>query len=148
MPGEGLQSRHTIYQSITWAERRNGVSSSAPLETKKAEPLAQARPAFNWIELLAIPIAASIMETQPIELVLLLFATLFAGQNATPLLDAVSMTLFLLGLQWWAMLIQHFIQRGMNEEWAKFFHPFGLGAAIVVMIATHLSLLNNIAALV
>src|SRR5947209_3818287 len=137
-----------ICPSTTWEERRNGVNSSRPSATEAAEPLAQVRPVFNWIELLAVPLASSIMETQPIALVLLLGATIFTGENATASLSEGSITLLLLGLQWWAMLMQHFVQRGMSADWARFFHPFGLCAACLLTVGTHPALLNNIPALV
>src|SRR5947209_20463317 len=102
-----------ICPSTTWEERRNGMNSSEPSATKAAEPLAQVRPTFDWIELLAVPLASSIMETQPIALVLLLGATLFTGENASPLLSEGSITLLLLGLQWCAILMQYFVRRGL-----------------------------------
>jgi hypothetical protein len=124
------------------------MNSSEPSVTKKAGWWEQVRPAFNWIEFLAIPIASSIMDTQPIALVLLWGAAAFAGENASPLLDMLSITLLILALQWWAMLMQHFVQRGLNEEWAKFLHPVGFCAAFALTVGTHPILLGNVPGLI
>lgn len=89
------------------------------------------------------------METQPISLVLLLLASAFAGQNASPLLDPVSITLLLLGLQWWAMFVYYLVrQRGLSAEWVEVIHISGLCLAFALVLVTHLQLLQNIAALV
>lgn len=89
------------------------------------------------------------METQPISLVLLLLASAFAGQNASPLLDPVSIMLLLLGLQWWAMFVYYLVrQRGLSAEWAEVIHISGLCLAFALTLVTHLQLLHNIAALV
>jgi Domain of unknown function (DUF4129) len=110
---------------------------------------APVQPAFSWIELIAIPVAASIMETQPISLVLLFLASSFEGENASPLFDPVSITLLLLGLQWWAMLVRYLVQqRGLSREWVEVIHVLGLCIAFGLALVTHLQLLNSIAALV
>ncbi len=88
------------------------------------------------------------METQPIWLVLLLLASAFAGQNAAPLLDPVSITLLLLGLQWWAMLVRYLVRRrNLSVEWMEVFSVSGLCLAFALALLTHLHLLNAIAAL-
>ncbi len=89
------------------------------------------------------------METQPVWLVLLLLASAFAGQNAAPLLDPVSITLLLLGLQWWGMLVRYLVQqRNVSVEWAEVVSISGLCLAFTLALLTHLQLLNAIAALV
>ncbi len=96
-----------------------------------------------------IPVAASVMETQPVWLVLLLLASAFAGQNAAPLLDPVSITLLLSGLQWWGMLVHYLVrQRNVSVEWAEVVSISGLCLAFTLALLTHLQLLNAIAALV
>lgn len=89
------------------------------------------------------------METQPIWLVLLLLASAFTGENATPLLDPVSITLLLLGLQWWAMLVYYLVQRrNLSAEWAEVVSVSGLCLAFALALLTHLQLLKSIAALI
>jgi hypothetical protein len=88
------------------------------------------------------------METQPILLVLLLLVSLFGGENASPLLDPVSITLLLLGLHWLALLVRHFMRRGLSADWAEVVHVIGLCATFALVIATHRQLLSNILALI
>src|SRR5437762_10499384 len=87
---------------IMWEERRNGMNSSEPSGTKRAGLLGQARASFDWIELLAVPTAICIMETQPIVLALTLVAVAFLGSSEVLPLGEGSITLLLLGLHWWA----------------------------------------------
>lgn len=92
---------------------------------------------------------ASVMETQPIWLVLLLLASAFTGENATPLLDPLSITLLLLGLQWWAMLVYFLVRRrNLGTEWAEVVSVSGLCLACALALLTHLQLLKSIAALI
>src|SRR6266699_3023141 len=119
-----------VYPCIFWAERSNGMNflrqpAKSPLSTPAASPTT-AQPAFPWLELIVIPVAASIMETQPISLVLLL-----------------------LGLQWWAMFVYYLVrQRGLSAEWVEVIHISGLCLAFALALVTHLQLLQNIATLV
>src|SRR6266704_2287485 len=109
-------------QFIMWEERRSGMNSSEPTLTKRTGLLGQARASFDWIELLAVPTAICVMETQPIVLALTLVAVAFLGSSAVLPLGEGSITLLLLGLHWWAK-------------------------AVCLSVVTHISLLNNIAAL-
>lgn len=124
------------------------MNSLMPVGPQRTESQARTRSAFNWIDLIALPIAASIMETQAFALVLLLLADAAEGENAVPALDATSITLLLLGLQWWAMLIHYLMERGLKDEWARFFHPAGYCLALVITIVTHHNLLQHIPSLV
>lgn len=88
------------------------------------------------------------METQPIYLVLLLLASAFGGESASALLDPVSITLLLLGLQWWAMLVYYLVRRrNLSAEWTEVLHVLGLCLAFALALVTHLQLLPGIAAL-
>src|SRR5436309_14041019 len=98
-------SKRMTYRSILWEERRSGMNSSELPGTKRAGLLGQARASFNWIELLAVPIALSVMETQPIALGLTFVAIDFVKDSTAVLLDAGSITLLLLGLHWWARAV-------------------------------------------
>src|SRR5437763_14586926 len=91
-------SRSMICLFIMWEERKSGMNSSELLGTKRTGPLGQARAPFDWIELLIVPAAICVMETQPIVLVLVFGATVLLGNsNAVPLSEG-SITLLLLGL--------------------------------------------------
>src|SRR5205085_4123361 len=95
---------------IMWQERRSGMNSSEPSGTKRAGLLGQARASFDWIELLAVPAAICVMETQAITFVLTFLAITYLGDsNAVPL-GAESITLLLLGLHWWARAVSALTQ--------------------------------------
>jgi hypothetical protein len=96
------------------------------------------RPAFNWIEVFAIPLSANIMETQPIVLLLFFVAVVFAGAGAPLPLGGAGITLLLLGLQWWAMFINYRLHQGMKQRTATILHISG------VVFAFGLALLTNL----
>ena len=99
---------------------------------------------FDWIDVLAVPIATCIMETQPFAVVLLFMALLVTGNSASVPLDAVSITLLLLGLHWWALLVKYLVQRGVNEKLEGALQFLGLLLALALTIVTHMALLNNV----
>src|SRR5437764_10932805 len=116
------------------AERRNGMNSSEPSATSKARPWGLAPLHFNWIEILAVPVAVSIMETQPIVIILAIFAPLFNGGGEVIQSGEVVITLLLLGLQWWSMLGKRFMQRGSSERKVQLFHGAGLLLALALIV--------------
>src|SRR5205807_3078599 len=137
-------SRPMICLFILWEERRSGMNSSELPGTKRTGPLGQARASFDWVELLAVPVAICVMETQPIVLVLAFGATAFLGDsNAVPLSEG-SITLLLLGLHWWARAVSALRQGRLRTMIARL---LGLFLAIAITVVTHVSLLNNIPAL-
>jgi Domain of unknown function (DUF4129) len=78
------------------------------------------------------------METQPI-VILLFFATaIFAGSGASSPLGEGSITLLLLGLQWWAMFINYRLRKGMRPRMGSLLHLVG------VVIACGLALLTSL----
>ncbi len=99
---------------------------------------------FDWIDILVIPIATSIMETQPFAIVLLFFSLLLAGNSASVPLDAVNITLLMLGLHWWAQLARFMQRRGLDTIRTEAFQLCGLLLALAVTILIHLSLLRNV----
>jgi hypothetical protein len=115
---------------------------------KRVRPLAQDRPIFNWIEILAVPITTSIMETQPIALLLLFGSVLFTGKSEASPLEAGSIFLLLLALYWWAMLVKQVMQYNLRKRRAILLHLLGLCVALAVTIGTHRSLIENIPALI
>ena len=97
------------------------------------------RPAFDWIEVFAIPIAANIMETQPI-VILLLFATvIFAGSDAPSPPGEATITLLLLGLQWWAMFINYRSRKGSSQRMVTVLHIAGVVIAFGVTLLVNLN---------
>src|SRR5215471_19225969 len=122
MPAKSL--KRMTWLSIMWVERRSGMNSSEPLETKRTGLLGQARASFDWIELLAVPIAVCVMETQPIVLALTLFAVAFLGSGELPLGEG-SITLLLLGLHWWAKAVSVLTQGRFNVTRARLLQLLG-----------------------
>ncbi|HLI06684.1 MAG TPA: DUF4129 domain-containing protein [Ktedonobacteraceae bacterium] len=131
------------------ANRSRPPTTSPARQSATTPASAPVQPAFSWVEQVIIPVTASLMETQPIFLVLLFFASAFQGENASALLDPVSITLLMLGLQWWAMLVYYLVQqRNLGTEWMEVLHVLGLCLAFALALVTHWQLLNNILALV
>src|SRR5437660_3173846 len=134
-------------QFIMWEKRRSGMNSSEPSLTKRTGLLGQARASFDWIELIAVPTAICVMETQPIVLALTLVAVAFLGSSAVLPLEEGSITLLLLGLHWWAKAVSTLTQGRFSTTRARLLQLLGLFLAVVLSVVTHISLLNNIAAL-
>jgi MFS family permease len=88
----------------------------------------------TWIERFAIPIAASSMEAQPIALLTLMVA----GTNATPPLGAGGVALVALGLLWWAMVVEHIVQRSSRGRRTAWLHFLGWLAAFAVVVGPRL----------
>jgi hypothetical protein len=80
------------------------MNSLEQLEREKATSSVPVQLRSNWVELFAIPIAAAIMETQPIVLVLQLFQPQLEERGVL-LPGALIVTLPLLLMQWWAMFL-------------------------------------------
>ena len=123
------------------------MNSSEPSLTKRTGLLGQARASFDWIELLAVPTAICVMETQPIVLALTLVAVAFLGSSAVLPLGEGSITLLLLGLHWWARAVSALTQGRLSATRARLLQLLGLLLAIAITVVTHISLLNNTPAL-
>ncbi len=135
-------SRPTICQFFIWAEGRNGMNLS-PQSTKENTMQGSVQPRFNWIEVLAIPIASSIMETQPIIMILLFLGPVLSQSGQIPI-NTLQLTLILLSMQWWALLVQHFIARGITAERARILQVAGLCAALLIFILINVFTVENI----
>jgi len=99
--------------------------------------------ASNWIEIFAVPIAAALMETQPIMLLLQFIGVRLLGEG-TLLLDPVSVTLLLIFLHWWALGIRYFMeQRGLREGQTVLFSLLGVVLALALLGGTHFFWLDN-----
>src|SRR5437899_3042494 len=130
-------SRPMICLFILWEERRSGMNSSELSGTKRTGLLGQARASFDWIELLAVPAAVCVMETQPIVLVLTFGATVFLeDSNAVPLSEG-SITLLLLGLHWWARAVSVFTQGRSSRMRVRLLQLLGLFLAVAITVVTH-----------
>ncbi len=111
------------------------MNSSELPGTKRTGLLGQARASFDWVELLAVPVAICVMETQPIVLVLAFGATAFLGDtNAVPLSEG-SITLLLLGLHWWARAVSALTQGRSSRTRVRLLQLLGLCLAIAITVA-------------
>lgn len=112
------------------------------------EPSAPARPAFNWIDNIAIPVASCIMETQPIACFLLfwsLFLTSPEGNgfyfsiaaNSPQIepwaLNSDTITLLLLWLHWWTMVTRERLPERWNLLQKRILQLLGPCLAIAIM---------------
>ncbi|HEY4385031.1 MAG TPA: DUF4129 domain-containing protein [Ktedonobacteraceae bacterium] len=119
--------------------------NSSPQSMKDNTQAAPAQQPFNWIEILAIPIASSIMETQPIILILLfLEPTLLNVQNGQLPINQVVLTLVLLCMQWWAWLAQYVLADGEQTTRVRVLHIAGLVVALLVSILITIYTADNI----
>jgi hypothetical protein len=123
------------------------MNSSEPSVMKRTGLLGQARASFDWIELLVVPTAICVMETQPIVLALTFVAIALLGSSAVLPLGAASITLLLLGLHWWAKAVSNLTQGSFNTTRARLLQLLGLLLAVGLTLVTHISLLNNVPAL-
>jgi hypothetical protein len=101
----------------------------------------------NWIEFFAVPIAISIMESQPIIIILAIFAPLFSSGGQSVPLGETTITLLLLGLLWWAMLGKSFVLRGVSERKVQIWQVGGLVLALAAVGAVSFGQIGNILAL-
>src|SRR5437764_11425528 len=81
---------------------------------------------------MALPVATSIMDAQPIALVLLFLSSAFAGKVQTWPLSEWSIPLFMLGLQWWSMLVNSLARYNMSSFWLQSLRVLGLLVAFAI----------------
>ncbi len=87
------------------------------------------------------------METQPFVVVLLFLTLLLTGKSADVPLDALSITLLMLGLHWWAMLIKYLERWKLTVKLEGPLQFFGLLLGLAVTIVIHPLLLTNVSRL-
>jgi hypothetical protein len=103
---------------------------SRVLLTRKPD---RASPTFTWIECVAIPLALSVMEAQPLAMVLALGALLVSGTSANALLSVGQLTWLLLGFLWWAIALAFFHARGRLRS-TRVLALLRLGSLLVVWL--------------
>jgi len=110
----------------------------------------QAQLRSNWIEVFAIPIIASIMDTQPIFVLLIFLSPVFAGGTVgVSFLNEISIILLALGLRWWAMVIHWRVARhGMSEQNERLLRVLGLLGAGGLVIGTPVLLIRTVVSLI
>ncbi len=96
----------------------------------------EARPLSTWIERFGLPLAVSAMEAQPIGMAVALVMFLFTRTLKVSALDIGSIALLLLGLLWWAMLVEylHLSQRVKQIRLVSLLHLCGWLIALAAII--------------
>ncbi len=108
----------------------------------------QALFAFNWIEMVAVPLAVSLMEAQPIVLILLFFNLLFSGKSNTIPLGESDIVLLLLGSYWWIMFVKRVGPSRQKRIFTPLLSLLGLVIALALLVGIHISLIANVPALI
>ncbi len=98
----------------------------------------EARPASTWIERLAIPVTVSIMEAQPIALVIALLTFVVVRNVAAAPIGAAGVALIELTLLWWAMFAEHRIRRSFRGRHMAWLHVLGWLVVLGVTIGIYL----------
>ena len=90
----------------------------------------------------------SIMETQPIFVVLVFISPLFSGGAVgTPFLNELSLILLALGLRWWAMGVHAYVRRGASGQNEQLLRVLGLLLAGGLVIGTPVLLVRSVISL-
>ena len=97
--------------------------------------------------MIALPVAASVMETQPIAAGIFACSLLLAGNLNAFSVGPVTIFLLLLGLRWWMRFVKQCGERGQQDLRARLLFALGLVASFALIIATHLALLDDLLAL-
>ena len=98
---------------------------------------------FNWIELVAIPLAVSLMKAQPIVLALLFANLLFTGKSDTLPLGKSDIVFLLLGSYWWVMFVLRVGPSRQRKALMPLLSLLGLLMMLVLLIGVHRSLVTN-----
>lgn len=104
---------------------------------RRDRPAAQEPSSFDWIEVVAVPLATDLMEAQFGVLVLVLGSLLFTGKSdALPLVEG-SVMLLTWSLYWWAMLAQRVMQPRLGEERANLVYLPALFVTFAIVLGIH-----------
>ncbi len=83
------------------------------------------------------------MDAQPIALVLLFLSAVFAGNVQTWPLSEWSIPLFMLGLQWWGMLVNALARYTMSTFWIQSLRVLGLLIACAIFFLSNTAIQGN-----
>lgn len=107
------------------------------------KPLLQVLFTFNWTELVAIPLAVSLMEAQPIVLILLFANLLFTGKSDTLPLGESDLVFLLLGSYWWVLFVIRVGPLRQRKALTPLLSLLGLLTMLALLIGVHSSLVTN-----
>lgn len=104
---------------------------------------AEAQRASTWIERFVIPLTVSVMEAQPIALVITLLTVLVGGTKATSPIGAGEIALVALGLLWWAMIVESFARRRSIGRQVIWLYILGWLLAFIAVVGPYLPSLTR-----
>lgn len=111
---------------------------------KDTRTAAEAQRASTWIERFALPLTVSVMEAQPIAMVIALLTVLVAGSIATPPIGAGEIALVALGLLWWAMMVEGIARRRPIGRQAIWLYILGWLLALIAVVGQYLPSLGKL----
>jgi hypothetical protein len=117
------------------------MNSSAPLGRENRQTQVEARRASTWVEQFALPIAISVMEAQPLALIIAVLTLVFTGSLTDMPLGVGEIVLLDLGLLWWTMLVENRTRHLLTRTRAARLHLLGWLLALAITIGPLLPLL-------
>ena len=114
------------------------MSSLLPSAMKDTRTSAEVQRASTWIERFALPLTVSVMEAQPIAMLIALLTVLVAGPHATPPIGAGEIALVALGLLWWAMMVEGIARRRSIGRQAIWLYILGWFLALIAVVGPYL----------
>src|SRR6266704_1433471 len=114
------------------------MSSLLPSTMKDARTPAEVQRASTWIERFALPLTVSVMEAQPIALLIALLTVLIAGPKAAPPIGAGEIALVSLGLLWWTMIVENITRRRSIGRQAIWLYILGWLLAFIAVVGPFL----------
>ncbi len=111
---------------------------------KNTSTPAEAQRASTWIERFALPLTVSVMEAQPITLVIALLTVLVAGPKAYPPIEAGEIALVSLGLLWWTMIVENIARRRSIGRQAIWLYILGWLFAFIAVVGPFLLSLGKL----
>jgi hypothetical protein len=94
----------------------------------------EARPASTWLERFALPIAISIMEAQPLALIIAVLSLMSTGTQANVFLVGGEIALMEVSLLWWAMIVESRGHHHATRDRTARLHLIGWLIALVITV--------------
>jgi hypothetical protein len=105
---------------------------------KNTRTAAEVQRASTWIERFALPLTVSVMEAQPIAMLIALLTVLVAGPHGTPPIGAGKIALVALGLLWWAMVVEGIARRRSIGRQVIWLYILGWFLALIAVVGPYL----------
>jgi hypothetical protein len=110
------------------------MNSLSPLEMENTKTRGEARPASTWLERFVLPIAISIMEAQPLALIIGVLSLMFTRPLADIPLVGGEIALLEAGLLWWAMIVENRSHPHATRHRAARLHLIGWLIALAITV--------------